>query len=335
MKLLDILVLDEKKINRQLYSSGPYWNYKNAKTLIEIKKKGLENFRGISSGVGTSFTDNLTLDVRNELGKKGRLIANLLSLPFLKKIFNYQVIQTKHYIQDYLDAISILYSKDHVVKKLISKYKFEKTTEFGCVKKFNYNDKSYSTFYLDIANRIDNLSSRFDFLKIHSFFEIGGGFGANLHFLITNFPNIKKFIYLDTVPNIFVGTEYLRYHFKDNIVDYLQTRELKTIEFRKDNELEIICIPPWEIEKLSVKVDHFHNAASFVEMPKEVIKNYCKYFKKFEFKEISLISYDEFDADTTFDPEKLNEFFDQKLNIFRQSWLIEDYKRKLIYLCSK
>ena len=335
MKLLDILVSDEKKINRQLYSSGPYWDYKNAKSLIELKKKGLENFRGINSGVGTSFTDNLTLDVRNELGQKGRIIANLLSLPFLKKIFNYQINQTKHHIQDYLEAISIVYSRDQVVKKLISKYKFENTTEFGCVKKFNYENKLYSTFYLDIANRIDNLSKHFDFLKIQSFFEIGGGFGANLHFLITNFPNIKKFIYLDTVPNIFVGTEYLRHHYNHNIIDYSQTRELKTIKFSNDNKLEIICIPPWEIEKLSVKVDHFHNAASFVEMPKEVIKNYCNFLKKFALKEISLISYEEYNVDTTFDPKKLNEFFDQKLHIFRQSWLIEEYKRKLIYLCSK
>ena len=105
MKLLDILVSDEKKINRQLYSSGPYWDYKNAKSLIELKKKGLENFRGINSGVGTSFTDNLTLDVRNELGQKGRIIENLFFFPFLKKIFNYKINQTKHHIQDYLEAI--------------------------------------------------------------------------------------------------------------------------------------------------------------------------------------------------------------------------------------
>ena len=41
-KLLDILIDDEKKINKKLYSSGPYWDYKNRKTLYEIKKKGID-----------------------------------------------------------------------------------------------------------------------------------------------------------------------------------------------------------------------------------------------------------------------------------------------------
>ena len=31
--------------------------------------------------------------------------------------------------------------------------------------------------------------------KTKSFFEIGGGFGANIHFLVTNFSNIKKILY--------------------------------------------------------------------------------------------------------------------------------------------
>ena len=43
-----------------------------SKTIIEIKKKGLKDFRGISSGIGTSFADNLVVDIRNELNFKGR-----------------------------------------------------------------------------------------------------------------------------------------------------------------------------------------------------------------------------------------------------------------------
>ena len=31
-------IKDEKKIDKTLYSSGPYWNYKNSRTIIEIKK---------------------------------------------------------------------------------------------------------------------------------------------------------------------------------------------------------------------------------------------------------------------------------------------------------
>ena len=36
--LLNELIKDEKNIDRKLYSSGPYWDYKNTKA-NEIKKK--------------------------------------------------------------------------------------------------------------------------------------------------------------------------------------------------------------------------------------------------------------------------------------------------------
>ena len=185
-----------------------------------------------------------------------------------------------------------------------------------------------------MANRIDKLSKSFDFKNTISFFEIGGGFGANIHFLITNFPNIKKILYLDVVPNIFVGTEYLRHHFKEKVKDYLELRNLDKINFSKNDELEILCIPPWLLEKVDTEIDHFHNAASFVEMPKTVISNYVKFIKKFKTKEISLISYDNFDLKTTFNPEELNNFFDNQLVVSWQNLLIEEYKRKLIYLTS-
>ena len=194
-----------------------------------------------------------------------------------------------------------------------------------------------------MANRIDKLSKSFDFKNIISFFEIGGGFGANIHFLITNFPNIKKILYLDLVPNIYVGTEYLRHHYKEKVKDYLELRNLDKINFSKNNELEIFCIPPWLIEKVETEIDHFHNAASFVEMPKTVINNYVKFIKKFKTKEISLISYDHLipfdhlgliDLKTTCNPEELNSFFNDKLSVSWEDTLIEEYKRKFIYLTS-
>ena len=146
-------------------------------------------------------------------------------------------------------------------------------------RQFIHKKKEYSCSYLNVADRINKLSKFFNFGKIQTFFEIGGGFGANIHFLITNFPNIKKILYLDTVPNIYVGTEYLRHHYKENVKDYLELRNLNKISFSKNNELEIFCIPPWLIEKVETEIDHFHNSASFVEMPKKVISNYVKFIK--------------------------------------------------------
>ena len=315
--LLEKLITDEKKIDKELYSSGPYWDYKNSKAIYEIRKKGLSEFRGKNAGIGTSFADNIVHDVRNELNFKGRLFAKLFSFPIFNKLFDAQLNITNNHIENYLENLKVVYKKNNKVVDLIKKYKFDNTTDFGCIEKFQFEEKEYSVRYLEMADRIEKLSSIFNFKNIKAFFEIGGGFGANLHFLLTNFKNIKKVIYLDAVPNIYVGTEYLRYHFKDKVKDYLSVKDLKEIKFSNNNDLEIICIPPWLIEKLNVEIDHFHNAASFVEMPKKVVKNYIQYVFKFKTKEISLISYSNFNTETTFNPEELNNFFNNKLKI---SW---------------
>ena len=69
-------------------------------------------------------------------------------------------------------------------------------------------------------------------------------------------------------------------------------------------------------------------------MPKEVIKNYCKFIKKFQVKEISLVSYDNHDEQTTFNPKSLNNFFDNELNVITHDSLIKEFKKKEIYLHS-
>ena len=230
MNLLTTLVSDEKKINKNLYSSGPYWDYKNKRTITEINKKGLGEFRGLSTGIGTSFADNIAYDIRNELNFKGRIVSKIFSLPLISNIYKSQLNITKNSIDLYLENLAVVYKNNNEVKKLIEKFKFNNTTEFGCVKKFKYLNKEYSTYYLKMADRVNKIAGIFDFNEIRSYFEIGGGFGANIHFLITNYPNIKKIIYLDAVPNIYVGTEYLKFHYKNKVKDYLATINLIKFE---------------------------------------------------------------------------------------------------------
>ena len=332
--LLDKLIRDEKIINRSLYSSGPYWDYKNSRAILEIKKKGLGDFRGSSAGIGTSFADNIPLDIRNEFNIKGRIIGKIFALPILNKVFNGQLNLTQNYINDFIKNQAIVYQNNKNVENLINKYHFKNTTEFGCIQIFEKLGIKYSTHYLRVADIIEKLSKSFNFKNTNSFFEIGGGFGANVHFLITNFPNIKKILYLDAVPNIYVGTKYLEHHFGKKVKNYLDLKNLDKIKFQNNNELEILCIPPWLIEKVDVEIDHFHNCASFVEMPKIVINNYVKFIKKFRTKEISLISYGEYDLKTTFNPEELNLFFENNLKIYWENFCIEEYNKKLIFLTS-
>lgn len=334
-KLLDTLIKDQKKIKGTIYCPGPYWEKKSLRSAYQIKKHGLSKFRGISKGIGTSYADGLQLDSRDESGFKGRLLGKLYSLPLLRSIYNTQIHITKNYIDSYLKNLSLVYENNEKVQDLLKKYKFENTTEFGCLRKFSYDNNEYSIHYLNMAHRIHNLSNVFNFDRINSFFEIGGGFGANIHFLLTNYNNIKKIIYLDIVPNIFTGTEYLKSFYGDSVKDYLSLKDKEKISFSKNDELEILCIPPWLIEKLDIEIDHFHNANSFVEMSENIIENYCTFIKKFNTKEISLISYDKYNLSTTFEPSLLNKYFENSLEASWNDLLIKEYNRKLIYLTNK
>ena len=69
-------------------------------------------------------------------------------------------------------------------------------------------------------------------------------------------------------------------------------------------------------------------------MPKKIIKNYCKFIKRFNTKEISLVSYAEHDEETL-NPNELNEFFENRLIKSTHNSLIEGYNSKDIYFCSK
>ena len=158
--LIDELIKDEKKIDRLLYSSGPYWNYKNSRAILEIKKRGIQDFRGLTAGIGTSFSDNQVLDIRNEYNIRGRIIGKIFSLPLLKTIFNSQLKLTESYIKYLLLNKSIVYKNDENVHNLLKKYKFENTTEFGCISSFKYLNKKYSCHYLDMADRINKLSKQ-------------------------------------------------------------------------------------------------------------------------------------------------------------------------------
>ena len=140
--------------------------------------------------------------------------------------------------------------------------------------------------------------------------EIGGGFGTYVHLLATNYPNMRKFLYLDIAPNLYVGTQYLRSIFGDSVRTYRDTRGQQALSFSSDGELEIICIAPYQLEAFAGRVDHIHNAHSFVEMPREVVANYARLSEGILANQgtVSLVSYDRFD-DKTINPDDLPTYF--------------------------
>ena len=334
INLLDNLLFDQKKIDKKLYTAGPYWDYKTKKICHWIKKIGIKDFRGIRSGVGTSFADNIVVDIRNELGFKGRIIGTLTLIPLINKIFTKQINLTHNSIKSYIKYKQLFYKNSKKVNELLSKYQINNSTNFGCISKFEIDKKEYSMTYLDMCDRINNIKNFINFNDIESYLEIGGGFGVNIDILLQNFKNIKKVFYIDIVPNLFIGTEYLKKKYGSAVKDYNEIKKKDLISFENNNNLEIICIPPWKMENISSKVDTFHNSASFQEMTKDQVINYRRILKKILKKEsISLIFYKGWEKNNTLSPSAVNEIFDNKLK-FQEFNNLDQKNSELVYLIS-
>jgi hypothetical protein len=105
--------------------------------------------------------------------------------------------------------------------------------------------------------------------------EIGGGFGVWPHLIMSIYPNVRKIAYIDIPPMIYVGTQYLRHSFGDIVKDYRETRESGLTKFQNNDSREILCLCPWQIEKLAIETNIFWNASSFSEMTPEIVRNYA------------------------------------------------------------
>jgi len=113
--LFNLLQDHSVKIKNTLYYLGPYWDYKTKKITYWLKKNGLNNFRSTDSFVGTSYTDSFSIDVRKELGFKGRFLSSFFSLPLLNKIFKKQVDIARYL---FLEKISLQSEVSSLVEKI-------------------------------------------------------------------------------------------------------------------------------------------------------------------------------------------------------------------------
>jgi len=276
------------------YKPGPYWDYDCDKSYNLILKNGFNNFRGKNCGIASGYADNIRIDNSSEYNPsslKSIIATKIRNFPLIKKLFDKQVKITEVYFEEALKFKSFYFANHPKVKYLLSKYHVINDLNFDCKLKFVYDSKYYSIEYLETLNRIDQINQKIDLNEVTSFFEIGPGFGCNIHLLIENF-NIKKFLILDVVPNLFICTEYLRSLYGKAVIDYLSTRN-KKIKFQKNNNLEILLIAPWQIKDIDMHIDIFHNSMSFQEMNLEIVKNYARYLKTLGIKKYSLNFYDD------------------------------------------
>jgi putative sugar O-methyltransferase len=317
----DEILLKEiiKKARRasELYLPGPYWSGKSQNAIDELKINGLIDFRGYSNGTGTSFADNPRVDVRNDLAFRpiGKLLKRILKnlQPFNNILASSKNIALGHFQQG-LEYKNFIRSQNAQVQTIVKDFS-DLETLVGCpVDVYQIPDrfKIFSNHYLDIIQTQMSFGAEESLTQTRTFMEIGGGFGANVHVILHRFKNIRKIVYLDISPNLYVAVQYLKYHFGNESVTFKSGPDLSNFSFRNDDSIEILCILPQDIENIDLEIDSFWNAHSFVEMTEEIVANYAKHILRLANQQGStmyLTSYDRFSLGSTFDPLRLGTIF--------------------------
>lgn len=306
----------------ELYRPGRFWVKQSRNAVNEIRRCGLSNFRGRGNGIGLSYADRPDTDVRESMNFGARRLLKFALehvYPFNRALEG-QVQLTHRVADEAMRDKARWLGGSQRIGELHAKYVIPYSLGGGCELWCEVGGERIANHYLALLDGIDHLSERIDLAGIRSFFEIGGGFGINLHLLLTNFPNVRKCVYLDIPPNLYVGTQYLKSHFDGAVKDYRGTRDLDAISFADDDSLEILCIAPWQIERLRMRLDLFHNAHSFVEMPEAVVRNYAQHVERLldpARGSVALASYDNFD-ERTIHPDRLPDFFGGRFERFEE-----------------
>lgn len=340
IKLLKTLISDQEKV-LEIYKPSKYWWKKSLSAAKEIEKNGLNDFRS-STDINTtavSYGDAKVIDCRRILDTSSiiiRLGLAILNHTPLKKLFDAQVNATRKSVSRVieLEKNALAFSNPVRLTELIDNYKIENTINFGCDRITVFKGKEYSTNYLIMLDYLDFVEKHWTLKNLNSFLEIGPGFGTLIHLIEQNYPNIRKFIAVDIVPNVWVLTEYLRSYYGDCVKDYSETKEMKEIKFKDDTSLEIFVIPPWEIEKISSSIDCFWNSSSFVEMSTYIVANYAEKIARISTAEstYNFISYNVFDLKTTFNPNLIPELFPKvNFQMLKHTFLANDNDENYYY----
>tara|TARA_B110000196_G_C21094948_1_gene639548 strand:+ start:214 stop:1260 length:1047 start_codon:yes stop_codon:yes gene_type:complete len=340
-KLLKILILDQKN-TRDIYKPSKYWKKKSISAVKELKKNGLNDFRSSNDKniAATGFGDGAPIDGRRLIetsSLQNKLGLAILNHTPLKKLFDWQVNTTRNYLNKLrdLEKSYFVLTKSEKMAELVQNYKIKNSINFGCDRTLVFNEQEYSKYYLNLVNQLNFIEKNSTLKECRSLLEIGPGFGANIHLIEQNYSEIRKFIVIDIVPNVWVVTNYLRSLYGNCVKDYLETKDLKEIKFKDDTSLEIFVIPPWEIEKISSSIDCFWNSNSFVEMQPDIVSNYANYLSRIKTSKTiyTFISYDKFDINTTFHPDLIQEYFSdvefQKLSF---PYLFDEKRKDYFYL---
>ena len=156
--LLKIMIQDMRHQSGNLYRPGPYWDQKVKNTISEIERCGLRDFRGSSNLIGQSYTDSLTIDIRNSYNFGFRKIIRWATglFPF-NRMFDAQVEQTRNYAVETIRLSEELLNQKPGVRELLGKYRVPYSLLGGCKSAVKIGERDYAIHYLNLLEQHDNV----------------------------------------------------------------------------------------------------------------------------------------------------------------------------------
>ena len=315
-KLLELMLRDVLA-QPNIYRPSEYWSDYSTRVSLAIRKYGLKGFRS-NPKIGKGFCDTVsddpfalldTTSIRHRLHKVMR--ENL----FVKKYF---VDPYKHVLKARTEERNF-YRNLYAGIKLGSWYDdFKSSHQLPDTllerpsDTFQIKDHTIGASYLNSFLRLSSYETHVDFNSLSTVLEIGGGFGANAHTLLTAFPNICNYIYVDIPPMLYVGTQYLKSIYNSEVIDYSALCGVEDLNIKTHSERKIYALCPWQLEMLSGSIDLFYNSASFQEMSVDIIENYAKLINKLSNKNTKMIviGYECGEGEKAHQPEKVSELLE-------------------------
>ena len=300
--------------------AGSYWEKKYKVIERSIAKFGLARFRGDSSYIGTSSADNHYIDIRSFLITfPFNLLRWLLKLQPVALVFNKQVELTDRYLNELID-----FQKQHILSQpelisLVGKYRFSNISNDGAKDTILLDNESVTLSQLRYLDMHLGLSDSINFSEIYSVLEVGGGYGAHADFLIQNYPNIRKFVYVDMFPLLYVGIQYLKSIHGDAVkvvTDAQSSSILLASPFKDDDSLEIICMSPHLLDNVRVEFDLCLSCNAFQEMAIDTVADYANIFdeKLSDQGSIGLVCYSDSDGITQLSYDAVRSVFSVKFD---------------------
>ncbi len=280
-------MLDDQEQQNSLYRPGHYWQLYQKRIVAELKTHGLEDFRrqpGISKGYADILVRNPFAGNWPANSFKFKLLKILMALPVLRTIrAGYEKLINVH-IKRALKFQNLYFQArfPNGLAPLLGGRSLPDTLHGGSENKIFLDGEDHASIYIRYLLEMQAFDRHgANLRKTRTAMEIGGGFGGFMHLLLAQYPNIKKIIYIDIPPVIYVSTQYLKHFFGAAVYDYSQTRHNQRLSFKPDDSLEIFCLCPWQIENLvDANVDTFFNIASFSEMGTDIVQNYARHLRR-------------------------------------------------------